>query len=87
MHFKEIVGQENIKEKLISTVKENRVSHAQLFLGLEGSGNLALAIAYAQYVSCEDKQENDSCGVCSSCLKYKKLVEEKEKSKFFLKYT
>ena len=74
MQFKEVVGHQNIKEKLINTVKENRVSHAQLFLGAEGSGNLALAIAYAQYLSCENKQDNDSCGVCPSCLKYKKLV-------------
>ncbi|MCK5169038.1 MAG: DNA polymerase III subunit delta, partial [Bacteroidales bacterium] len=62
MQFKEVIGHNKIKEKLINTVKGNRVSHAQLFLGSEGSGNLALAIAYAQYVSCENKQENDSCG-------------------------
>lgn len=74
MQFKEIVGHQKIKEKLIHTIKENRVSHAQLFLGPEGSGSLALAIAYAQYLSCENKQENDSCGVCPSCLKFKKLV-------------
>jgi len=74
MQFKEVVGHQKIKEKLIYTINENRVSHAQLFLGPEGSGNLALAIAYAQYISCENKQENDSCGVCPSCLKFKKLV-------------
>lgn len=74
MQFKEIVGQETIKQRLIETVKENRVSHAQLFLGPEGSGSLALAVAYAQYISCENKQEDDSCGECSSCRKYQKLV-------------
>jgi DNA polymerase-3 subunit delta' len=74
MQFKEIVGQAAIKQRLINSVKENRVSHAQLFLGPEGSGSLALAVAYAQYLSCEDKQTNDSCGVCSSCRKYQKLM-------------
>lgn len=74
MQFKEVVGQQKIKEQLIYTVKENRISHAQLFLGPEGSGNLALAIAYAQYISCNNKQENDSCGTCSSCQKFKKLI-------------
>lgn len=74
MQFKEVVGHKNIKEKLIHTIQENRVSHAQLFLGPEGCGNLALAIAYAQYISCENKQENDSCGVCPSCVKFQKLV-------------
>lgn len=74
MQFKEVVGQQKIKERLIHTVDENRISHAQLFLGPEGSGNLALAIAYAQYISCSNKQDNDSCGVCSSCQKFKKLI-------------
>ncbi len=74
MLFAEIAGQLAVKERLIQSVKENRVSHAQLFLGPEGSGNLALAIAYAQYLCCEQKQANDSCGQCSSCIKYSKLI-------------
>lgn len=73
MLFSEVIGQDAIKEKLISTVAESRVSHAQLFLGPEGSGNLAMAIAYAQYISCLDRQKDDSCGKCISCLKYQKL--------------
>ncbi|MFD2863684.1 DNA polymerase III subunit [Mucilaginibacter antarcticus] len=74
MQFKQIVGQAAIKQRLINSVTENRVSHAQLFLGPEGSGSLALAIAYAQYLSCLDKQADDSCGECSSCRKYQKLA-------------
>jgi len=74
MQFKQIVGQEAIKQRLINSVKENRVSHAQLFLGPAGSGSLPLAVAYAQYLSCEDKQPDDSCGECSSCRKYQKLM-------------
>lgn len=74
MLFKDIIGQENTKQRLIQTVKEERISHAQLFLGPEGSGKLALAIAYAQYISCENRGENDSCGTCSSCKKYQKLI-------------
>ncbi|QKJ28245.1 hypothetical protein HQ865_00205 [Mucilaginibacter mali] len=74
MQFKEIVGQAAVKQRLIASVNENRVSHAQLFLGPEGSGNLPLAIAYAQYVSCEDRQPGDSCGECASCRKYQKLA-------------
>ncbi|WP_426669836.1 ATP-binding protein [Mucilaginibacter sp. McL0603] len=74
MQFKHIAGQGAVKQRLINMVNENRVSHAQLFLGPEGSGSLALAIAYAQYLCCEDKQPDDSCGVCSSCRKYQKLM-------------
>jgi DNA polymerase-3 subunit delta' len=74
MQFKQIVGQYAIKQRLITSVKENRVSHAQLFLGPGGSGSLPLAVAYAQYLSCENKLEDDSCGECSSCRKYQKLM-------------
>jgi DNA polymerase-3 subunit delta' len=74
MQFKQIVGQAATKQRLLNSVTENRVSHAQLFLGPEGSGSLALAVSYAQYLSCEDKQADDSCGVCSSCRKYNKLM-------------
>lgn len=74
MQFKQIVGQAAVKQRLINSVKENRVSHAQLFLGPEGSGSLALAVAYAQYLSCLEKQPDDSCGECSSCRKYQKLA-------------
>jgi DNA polymerase-3 subunit delta' len=74
MQFSQIIGQDAVKQRLLTSVKENRVSHAQLFLGPEGSGSLALAVAYAQYLSCDDKQLNDSCGVCASCRKYLKLM-------------
>ncbi|MBD1424152.1 DNA polymerase III subunit [Sphingobacterium arenae] len=74
MQFKDIIGQHTIKRHLVQTVRENRVSHAQLFLGPEGSGSLALAVAYAQYINCENPSENDSCGTCSSCRKYQKLI-------------
>ncbi|MBU1012672.1 MAG: DNA polymerase III subunit delta [Bacteroidetes bacterium] len=74
MLFKEIIGQQQVKERLIQTVKENRVSHAQLFIGANGSGKLALAIAYAQYINCKNRTETDSCGICPSCIKYEKLI-------------
>ncbi|MCL7988447.1 hypothetical protein M8998_10895 [Sphingobacterium sp. lm-10] len=74
MRFEKIIGHDSVKQHLVRTVQDNRVSHAQLFLGPEGSGSLALAIAYAQYINCEDKREADSCGVCASCRKYEKLI-------------
>jgi DNA polymerase-3 subunit delta' len=74
MFFRDIPGQKEIKESLIRTVREGRISHAQMFYGPEGSGKLALALAYAQYISCTDQQEEDSCGKCPSCIKYAKLV-------------
>ncbi|MCK5823694.1 MAG: DNA polymerase III subunit delta [Bacteroidales bacterium] len=74
MLFTDIIGQDNTKQRLIQTVKDGRISHAQLFLGPEGCGKLALALAYAQYISCENKGDHDSCGTCASCKKYQKLI-------------
>jgi len=74
MHLREITGQKGIIGKLIRSVKEERVSHAQILAGPEGCGKLAIAIAFAGFVSCEDKQENDSCGTCPSCVKYSRLI-------------
>jgi DNA polymerase-3 subunit delta' len=74
MQFKEIIGQESVKQHLLQTVAENRVSHAQLFLSPQGSGALPLAIAYAQYINCEQKLVDDSCGECASCRKYERLI-------------
>jgi DNA polymerase-3 subunit delta' len=73
MRFSEIPGQKEVIERLIISVNRERVSHAQLFAGPEGCGSLALALAYAQFVSCENRTE-DSCGTCKSCVKYEKLI-------------
>lgn len=74
MFFRDIIGQQAIKKRFIQTINESRISHAQLLAGPEGSGNLALALAYAQYVSCTNKQADDSCGTCPSCKKYARLA-------------
>ena len=53
MQFKEVIGQQNVKQHLIEMVQQNRLSHALLFLGKEGSGALPLALAFAQFVVCQ----------------------------------
>jgi DNA polymerase-3 subunit delta' len=80
MLFRNITGQEDIKRRLMRTVEEGRVSHAQLFAGPEGVRKLALALAYAQFINCKDRTYSsedglgDSCGTCPSCIKYQKLA-------------
>ena len=98
VQFEKGIGQKEIKEQLIQMVQHNRLSHALLFLGKEGSGALALALAFAQYIVCEQvngkiknnpepslfgepapaRQQpthfNDSCGVCSACVKASQLI-------------
>ena len=74
MLFSNVIGQRPVKERLINSVKNGRVSHAQLFLGTEGGGALPLAMAYAQFLLCKNRNANDSCGKCSGCLKAEKLI-------------
>jgi len=54
MLFSEIFGQNYIKDYLIKNADSGRISHAQLFIGPEGSGTLPMAIAYAQYILSKD---------------------------------
>lgn len=74
MRFSAIIGQQEIKEKLIQLVENNRVSHAWLFLSKEGYGGLPLALAFAQYLVCTNKSNTDSCGNCAACSKAQQLI-------------
>lgn len=73
MRFSDIIGQETEKRQLQQAVSEGRIPHAQLFVGPAGVGKLALALAYAQYISCPNRDEHDSCGTCPTCLQFNKL--------------
>ena len=74
MKFSDIIGQERIKRHLVNSVEQNRISHAQLFTGKAGSGNLALAVAYAQYIHCPNRANGDSCGTCPHCQQIAELA-------------
>jgi DNA polymerase-3 subunit delta' len=74
MYFKDIPGKKKEKEYLLSNVKDDRLAHAQLFLGRTGSGQLPLALAFASFLLCKDRISEDSCGKCSACLKSHKFI-------------
>ena len=74
MQFSEIIGQDYIKSHLTKSADLGRIPHAQLFVGPEGSGTLAMAIAYAQYILCtningENSGPNESCNI-----KFQKMI-------------
>ena len=73
MLFKDIIGQEELISHLIQDVKNDKISHARLFLGTPGYGGLPLTLAFIQYLYCENKSDSDSCNVCSSCIKMNDL--------------
>lgn len=69
MYFRDVIGHKELKDQLIRSVEEDRISHALMFSGNEGSGTLPLALAFAGYILCENPDGNDRCGTCSSCKK------------------
>jgi DNA polymerase-3 subunit delta' len=74
MLFQHIPGLAETKKILINSVKSNHIAHAQLFFGPAGSANLAMALAYATYINCTDKQDHDACGHCAACIKNNKYI-------------
>jgi DNA polymerase III subunit delta' len=74
MFFNEVIGQDELKRNLIQLIHENRLNHAWLFFGAEGTGSLPLALAFARYILCTSRQENDACGECPSCKKINKYI-------------
>jgi DNA polymerase-3 subunit delta' len=74
MQFSQILGQEHIKNHLTKSASQGRIPHAQLFIGPEGSGTLAMAIAYAQYIVCQNSGTENS-GINKACnLKFDHLA-------------
>ena len=85
MQFKDIVGQQDVINRLTEAVDNGRVSHAQMVLGATADGSLQLALAYLQYLCCEHRVHHepaadghglraDSCGECPQCKKMASLM-------------
>ncbi|MEQ9591111.1 MAG: DNA polymerase III subunit [Cyclobacteriaceae bacterium] len=74
MRFVDIPGLTETKKRLVQSVQNNKIAHAQLFSGKEGALNLPLAIAYATFLHCENKQPDDACGECAACSKNLKYI-------------
>jgi len=73
MLFSEVLGQNHIKSHLTKSADAGRIPHAQLFVGPEGSGTLPMAIAYAQYILCGNKNSENSEGNPACNLKFNNL--------------
>lgn len=67
MNFADVIGQEEVKQRLRLIVDEGRVPHAMLFAGPEGCGKLPMALAFASYLLCSDRHGGEPCGHCKSC--------------------
>lgn len=62
MDFKDIIGQETVKRRLISDALQHKVPHALMLCGSEGHGAMPIALAFAQYLLCQGKEAQDAGG-------------------------
>ena len=67
--FDEIIGNEQIKGELRKSLKENKVSHSYMFVGIEGIGKQMTAKAFAQMILCINEEER-GCQKCKSCIEF-----------------
>lgn len=74
MKFSDVIGQEEVKQRLRQMVSEDRVPHAIMLCGPRGSGKMALALAFASYLLCRDRSGGDACGACPQCAMTAKLA-------------
>jgi DNA polymerase III subunit delta' len=74
MKFNDIIGQDSTKQLLKGIIEGGRMPHALLLLAPQGSGGLPLALAYAQYVLCENRTDGEPCGRCANCVKAEKMI-------------
>jgi len=81
MQFQSITGQKETKEQLVRMIQQNRLSHALLFLGKEGSGALQLAIAFAQYIVCKPQpKEADLFAIADATNNAQETAEQVKKN-------
>lgn len=74
MLFSQIKSNKKNQDVLIDSVINNSIPHAHLFIGPPKSEKLSIALAYIQYIFCQDKKKNDSCGTCPNCIKNQLLI-------------
>ena len=66
MEFKEIIGNSEVKDYLIKSLKNRNILHSYLFIGTEAIGKLLMAKVFAKKILCLEN-DKDNCN-CKSCL-------------------
>jgi DNA polymerase-3 subunit delta' len=73
MLFSSLLGHDHLISHLTKTADAGRIPHAQLFVAPEGCGALALAIAYAQYILCQNQGSENNTGNAACNLKFETI--------------
>lgn len=74
--FGDFIDQEYIKEILVNSIINNKISHAYLFSGPRGIGKTSMAKIFAKAINCTDfSKKNDVCGKCDKCIECENSVD------------
>ena len=71
--FDELIGNSRVKAVLKRMLVSDRLPGAMLFTGEEGIGKKLFALEIARALNCRTPKDNEACGVCSSCVRIRKL--------------
>lgn len=72
--FEDVIGQERVKAQMKDAFISGQIPHAWLLSGPEGSGKMALALAFSRLLLCKTPQKDKPCLTCRSCKQMDKLV-------------
>lgn len=71
-NFRDIIGQQQVKNHLQTAIKQNNISHAYILCGETGSGKRTVSDAISQTIQCENRIDGiDACENCKSCIQAK----------------
>ena len=74
-NFDELVGQDHIKDLLLKSIVNNKLSHAYLFTGPRGTGKTSTAKLFAKTINCENCLNGIPCNKCPACVSYNETVD------------
>ena len=66
--FENILGNDNVKQELIKTIKLNKLSHSYLFIGTDGIEKKMIAKEFAKMILCIENEKY--CNRCKSCIEF-----------------
>lgn len=68
MNFDNFIGNDEIKNLLDNSIKQNNILHSYIFVGQKGIGKSIFAKQFAKMILCTSKQK--ACNKCKSCIEF-----------------
>ena len=73
MIYNQLIKNEKLWDILTSYITNHKLPHSMIFHGIKGVGKEAHALEFSALLNCQQIQNNQSCGECTSCKQLKKM--------------